>query len=264
MSWTPERIKLLKKAWQQGKSASAIARDLGVSKNAVIGKMHRLNLSEKVKKVVREVEVKKDAYVLPKNGVQLLDLKTNSCRWPMGEPTDPDFHFCGHEVLSGKPYCAKHCAIAYTNIKEAKESKNTKTKEEQGFSPDMDVEELVEVDFPQEEQNKVKSEDVVELHVSTKRKSKNKGNVFEKDMISTKNKIEEKGENISLSKKENTRKTKDKESIEKLPKTERKKIKKEENSEEGKNEISSKKTVRKTLTIKRKEEARNFRASFTV
>ena len=57
--------------------------------------------------------------------VRIDDLKLNTCRWPIGEPTDSDFHFCGENTVMGKPYCAKHCAIAYTTIKEsAQETKS--------------------------------------------------------------------------------------------------------------------------------------------
>ena len=49
-------------------------------------------------------------------GVSLVDLKATSCRWPLGDPNDPDFSFCGKEVVPGKPYCATHCLEAYTGV----------------------------------------------------------------------------------------------------------------------------------------------------
>ena len=47
-----------------------------------------------------------------------MDLRTNTCRWPIGEPTDDNFHFCGKQTVTGKPYCAEHCKVAYTSLKE--------------------------------------------------------------------------------------------------------------------------------------------------
>lgn len=249
MSWTPERIKILKKAWQQGKSASAIARDLGVSKNAVIGKMHRLNLSEKVKKVAQEVETKKEAYILPQNGVQLLDLKTNSCRWPIGEPTDSDFHFCGHEVVSGKPYCAKHCALAYTNVKEAKETKNTKRKDDVlDFElDDMNYEE--ENEIVQEKQEETEKTDTIHFK-SENRKKKQKVQTDRKNILEVKEKnIEKKEDPFSDSVKDIISKKNKLKPIE-----ENKVLKNTENSPQIKKSTGPKKITRKTLTIKRKEE----------
>lgn len=117
MAWTDERIKLLKKLWQNGTSTVEIGRALGISKNAVVGKVHRLELpprpsplkSEGKKPLKRPVKV---------GHVALMDLKLTSCRWPIGDPKDPDFHFCGEQSVTGKPYCQEHCKIAYTSLKE--------------------------------------------------------------------------------------------------------------------------------------------------
>lgn len=119
MTWTAEKIKQLKKLWSKGKSTVEIGRELGISKNAVVGKVHRLELNarpspikkETVKKTVKKKEVKQGK-------ISLMDLKMNSCRWPIGEPKDADFHFCGKDTVTGKPYCAEHCKIAYTSLKE--------------------------------------------------------------------------------------------------------------------------------------------------
>ncbi|MBR6675617.1 MAG: global cell cycle regulator GcrA-like protein [Alphaproteobacteria bacterium] len=119
MTWTTEKIKQLKKLWSKGKSTVEIGRELGISKNAVVGKVHRLELNarpspikkETVKKTVKKKEVKQE-------NVSLMDLKMNSCRWPIGDPKDADFHFCGKDTVTGKPYCSEHCKIAYTSLKE--------------------------------------------------------------------------------------------------------------------------------------------------
>jgi len=120
MSWTPERIKQLKRELQQGKKTAEIAKDLGVSKTSVASEMKRLNLKEKVKSTKTSGEKAPVKRKIPKEGIGFLELKVTSCRWPMGEITDDHMLFCGQEAVPGKPYCAKHCAIAYSNSKEAK------------------------------------------------------------------------------------------------------------------------------------------------
>lgn len=134
MAWTPENIKLLKKLWQKGKSAVEIGKELGISKNAVIGKVHRLELDARpspIKKTtVSNAVTPPEEVIDPNKPVTLLDLRINSCRWPIGELKDEDFHFCGKECQTGKPYCAEHCKIAYTSLKELT-LQNAKTKKEQ-------------------------------------------------------------------------------------------------------------------------------------
>ncbi|WP_324826770.1 GcrA family cell cycle regulator [Qipengyuania zhejiangensis] len=204
MSWTDERIATLKKMWEGGSTASQIAEELGgVSRNAVIGKAHRLGLKSRpspvkandkkaakpkpaakpvakapaakpapkvaapaaaparpverpaapatdastptqplpnksadLPKIVsvgpggflrqgpgdqqppippapprRLVPAKPDASIA--NKTSLLDLSDKVCRWPMGHPGEPDFHFCGTAVNPGFPYCVEHCGRAY-------------------------------------------------------------------------------------------------------------------------------------------------------
>ena len=119
MTWTTEKIKQLKKLWSKGKSTVEIGRELGISKNAVVGKVHRLELNARpspIKKETVKKTVKKK--VQKQENVSLMDLKLNSCRWPIGDPKDADFHFCGKDTVTGKPYCSEHCKIAYTSLKE--------------------------------------------------------------------------------------------------------------------------------------------------
>jgi len=104
MSWTDERVERLKELWAQGMSASEIADELGdISRNAVIGKAHRLGLSG------RPSPIKKK----PSKGATILALTERMCKWPVGDPKNPDFHFCGKPALPGLPYCAEHAAMAY-------------------------------------------------------------------------------------------------------------------------------------------------------
>jgi GcrA cell cycle regulator len=200
MSWTEERIERLKKMWHDGATASQIAGELGgVSRNAVIGKAHRLGLEQRPSPVKpgEEKEAKKSApasaaaaaAVTPKSApksdsarstpvaatsgapssqpaapaqrlspqelqyrsigpggfirqgpgeqqapippapprrlvpakpspevadkTSLLDLNDRICKWPIGHPGEPDFHFCGEQANPGFPYCVEHCGVAY-------------------------------------------------------------------------------------------------------------------------------------------------------
>ena len=134
MSWTDERVALLKKLWGEGKSAAEIAKALGggLTRNAVIGKAHRLKLSNRispiqqnnkkpVSAVPRIVEEKKAPAPAPakviKNkgsGVQMVELKERMCRWPHGDPKEAhNFFFCGDECVPGLPYCDDHAKAAY-------------------------------------------------------------------------------------------------------------------------------------------------------
>lgn len=137
MVWTPEKIKLLKKLWLKGKSTIEIGKELGMSKNAVVGKVHRLELAARpspIKKNQKQGEQKqKQAKLTNQKKVSLMDLKLNSCRWPIGDPKDEDFHFCGAGTVTGKPYCSEHCKIAYTSLKELtlQNAKAKKEKEEE-------------------------------------------------------------------------------------------------------------------------------------
>jgi GcrA cell cycle regulator len=197
MSWTDERIDRLKELWSQGMTASHIADELGgVSRNAVIGKAHRLGLQSRPSPVkpneegdepsqslspspfepeagaeaqALEIEAEPEddeaqaqpaaaspepapaapqpqirsigpgGFVRQSPGEQqspippapprrlvpakpspeiadktgLLDLNEKICKWPIGHPGEPDFHFCGNPANPGFPYCVEHCGVAY-------------------------------------------------------------------------------------------------------------------------------------------------------
>jgi GcrA cell cycle regulator len=186
MSWTDERIDRLKALWTQGMTASQIADELGgVSRNAVIGKAHRLGLQARPSPV-KPNEIPGDAVAVPETEAEaepypvdaepdetevetesapepaaapqpqirsigpggfvrqapgeqqspippapprrlvpakpspeiaektgLLDLNEKICKWPIGHPGEPDFHFCGQPANPGFPYCVEHCGVAY-------------------------------------------------------------------------------------------------------------------------------------------------------
>jgi len=102
--WTPEKVEELTKFWASGLSASEIGRRMGITKNAVVGKVRRLNLA------MRRAPAPPKR---PASVVTLERLKADMCSWPTGEPGHPDFMFCGIPAVEGKPYCSEHCARAY-------------------------------------------------------------------------------------------------------------------------------------------------------
>ncbi len=102
MSWTEEKVAKLKELWGKGNTASQIAEIIGgISRNAVIGKAHRLNLSAKIK--TRTAVSNK----------QLEELDENSCKWPIGHPDENSFYFCGRSSLKDFSYCKLHLLYAY-------------------------------------------------------------------------------------------------------------------------------------------------------
>ena len=151
MSWTDERVELLKKLWSDGLSASQIAAELGgITRNAVIGKVHRLGLSGRAKSASstaarpRKARASSQLLRLARASIRgntalahayefeteatpelieniipigqrrtLLELTEQTCRWPIGDPGSSDFFFCGGNPIAGLPYCAYHSRVAY-------------------------------------------------------------------------------------------------------------------------------------------------------
>ena len=151
MSWTDERVETLKRMWGEGQSASQIAKELGgVTRNAVIGKVHRLNLSGRAKPASSTPRPRKARTSAPRSSrsyvsgntalkvhaapaprrapapapiedlvvpislkVSLLKLTDQMCKWPIGDPGAEDFHFCGHRNFNSLPYCEYHSRLAY-------------------------------------------------------------------------------------------------------------------------------------------------------
>ena len=116
MVWTDDKVNMLTKLWLKGATTAEIAKKLGLSKNSIIGKVHRLNLETRpspIKLNPKKIVKKSKPVVHKQERVGIMELKLNTCRWPVGDPTDDDFHFCGKNTVMGKPYCAQHCAMAY-------------------------------------------------------------------------------------------------------------------------------------------------------
>ena len=137
MSWTEEKVAKLKELWSKGHTASQIAEALGdTTRNAVIGKAHRLNLearapskqsstprskdNRQVKRVATPTSRKAkfqsillDKNFEPENPKQLEELDENSCKWPIGHPNEKSFYFCGRSSLKDFSYCKLHLLYAY-------------------------------------------------------------------------------------------------------------------------------------------------------
>jgi len=115
MEWSEERVEMLKSLWSKGRTASQIAEELGdVTRNAVIGKVHRLGLKSRPSPIHRERERKRGFAPAP-NAVDVRSRRVSEreCHWPIGNPREPGFHFCGAPAEADRPYCAAHCAVAY-------------------------------------------------------------------------------------------------------------------------------------------------------
>ena len=164
MSWTAEREDKLRQLWKKGHSGSEIANILGnTTRNAVIGKAHRLNLEarSKTRKSSPKVNTEKDkapeiknqklgrkarfkALLLDKNfeeenPTKLEHLTDTLCRWPLGEKMEPATFFCGRKSVEKFPYCKLHLLYAF-------QPKNAKEEDQ-----------ITEEDFPQIIEKKIKS-----------------------------------------------------------------------------------------------------------
>jgi|SRR5579864_4599991 len=113
--WNPERISQLTELWNQGLSTAEIGRRIGVTKNAVVGKAHRLLLTPRPSPLKRRPGAVPRVAKVAKPKV--LNFSGPSCSWPIGHPGDKNFHFCDEPPLPGKPYCAQHAKMAYIRPK---------------------------------------------------------------------------------------------------------------------------------------------------
>jgi GcrA cell cycle regulator len=161
-TWTDERVEVLRKLWTEGLSASQIAGELGgITRNAVIGKVHRLGLSGRAKapssgvarsrkprttvpsytrttargmtrgnvalapqtmayaEVEAEPEPELVDNIIPMGQrCSILQLNEATCHWPIGDPSSPEFFFCGGKSVGGQPYCSHHCRMAYQPVQD--------------------------------------------------------------------------------------------------------------------------------------------------
>ena len=149
-NWTEERVQQLRTCVDAGLTCSQIAAEIGVTRNAVIGKIHRLGLSSgrrpgalarrmraepvrararpsRLAQILRAMAAKMRAvgpgetvvsiapvpYVGSAQRCSLLDLTSGRCRWPISDPGKADFGFCGNDTIAGISYCAGHARLAY-------------------------------------------------------------------------------------------------------------------------------------------------------
>ena len=154
MSWNEEKVGKLKELWGNGNTASQIAEIIGgISRNAVIGKAHRLNLSSKIKtrntsssqnfdnnseennstqkqgrkSKFKSLLIEKDFE--PENPKKLEELNESSCKWPVGHPEEESFYFCGRSSLKDFSYCKLHLLYAYQPKGKREEPTNDKDEE---------------------------------------------------------------------------------------------------------------------------------------
>ncbi|MBV8094030.1 MAG: GcrA cell cycle regulator [Acetobacteraceae bacterium] len=136
-NWTSTAIQQLRSLWAEGLSAAEIARRLGASKNAVLGKVHRLHLPKRdspIRRAATAGGTRRKRPIVPKLR-DIIPMKSVSapvtpamlptpapsfartgktpCCWPIGEPGTPGFRFCDALAVTGRPYCQQHCAVAY-------------------------------------------------------------------------------------------------------------------------------------------------------
>jgi GcrA cell cycle regulator len=147
MEWTDEVIGKLRILWSEGHSTAEIGRRLNISKNAVVGKAHRLTLPPRPSPIKRNDGTGQAAPrpapprrafgpTLPPLAASTAPpvpslraimpspkqtLRATPCCWPIGEPGKPDFHFCNSGSVPGKPYCDDHAAIAYVRVRDRRE-----------------------------------------------------------------------------------------------------------------------------------------------
>jgi GcrA cell cycle regulator len=161
MDWTAQAIEQLRALWAEGHSTAEIGRRMGVSKNAIVGKAHRLNLSARPSPIRRDASAaprpapqprRVAAPALPPMLRQPMPIRrpeppvaaprpvavapppprasvvrafprasNRNCCWPIGEPGTPEFRFCTAEATSGKPYCQEHAAVAYVRVRDRRE-----------------------------------------------------------------------------------------------------------------------------------------------
>ena len=159
MSWNEEKVGKLKELWGKGSTASQIAEIIGgISRNAVIGKAHRLNLSSKIKtrnasssqsfdnssdennskqrqgrkSKFKSLLIEKDFE--PENPKKLEELDETSCKWPIGHPEEKSFYFCGRSSLKDFSYCKLHLLYAYQAKNKKEETTNDKEEEEPQYT----------------------------------------------------------------------------------------------------------------------------------
>ena len=161
MEWNEETIARLRALWAEGLSTAEIGRRMAISKNAVVGKAHRLNLPARPSPIRREGATAAPRPVMPRRvtgstlpplaasapamasappaprpappaaaprvvasrpaSTTFRAIRPQSCCWPIGEPGTKSFRFCDSEATPGKPYCGSHAALAYVKVRDRRD-----------------------------------------------------------------------------------------------------------------------------------------------
>ena len=126
--WDEKQLEKLKKLWDEGLPITKIGLELGVSRNAIAGKAHRLGLPKRNSPISKSGDPRKNQDVSNLEISKELPLKIllrevewsrNRCCWPIGDPKLPGFSFCGTSIMPGRPYCEEHSSLAYTTTRES-------------------------------------------------------------------------------------------------------------------------------------------------
>ena len=126
--WDEKQLGKLKKLWDEGLPITKIGLELGVSRNAIAGKAHRLGLPKRNSPISKSGDPRKNQDVSNLEISKELPLKIllrevewsrNRCCWPIGDPKLPGFSFCGTSIMPGRPYCEEHSSLAYTTTRES-------------------------------------------------------------------------------------------------------------------------------------------------
>ena len=119
--WTEDRLADLTRLWGEGLSITQIGLVIGVSRNAVVGKVHRMGLPKRQSPIVKSDKPRAPQAPVQRRRAVPLTLEQwdrNTCSWPTGDPKTDNFSFCGDQVAPCRPYCTAHCAKAYTTARE--------------------------------------------------------------------------------------------------------------------------------------------------
>ena len=126
--WDEAKLNKLKALWDEGLPITKIGNELGVSRNAIAGKAHRMGLPKRNSPISKSGDPRKNQKIIVEGNIKELPLKIllrdvewsrNRCCWPIGDPKLPGFSFCGTSIIPGRPYCEEHSGLAYTNTRES-------------------------------------------------------------------------------------------------------------------------------------------------
>ena len=127
--WDEDKLNKLRKLWDDGLPITKIGNEIGVSRNAIAGKAHRMGLPKRNSPISKSGDPRKNQKTINSDNIrEQLPLKImlrdvewsrNRCCWPIGDPKLPGFSFCGTSIIPGRPYCEEHSNLAYTNTRES-------------------------------------------------------------------------------------------------------------------------------------------------